>query len=598
MRPARASTRSSPFLRRRLACGTMVCSLFLTHRAAAAETESAALAKAPALVIGAQTHFAQGWDPRLVAQVAESGLTDVRDELYWQSAEPFAGEFSFPDRFDNYMTALRQHGIRPLITLSFENRNYDGGQTPYTGAGFQAYARYARAILDHYGNQISAVEVWNEYNGSFAKGPATADRAGTYAKMLHVAYQAIKTVRPDLVVAGGATSGVPLPYFEKLFRAGALDNMDAVSIHPYRMDGAPEGIENQVAALRKLMERHGGGTKPIWVTEIGWPLRTAEVRGELTIDEPTQAKFLVRACALLASAGVARVYWYVFNDDRSTPGMGLLQGDRAHTPRAAYAAMKTLNARLRGATFIARERTDRHVYALRFASADGRELRVLWALSPFTVPVPAGTTMTSLSGQPVASSGGTLSVTDAPVYVSGPLPALAKAGTAPAAAALADSASGFSLQQGENGWSYGYFVGDSTNFEPLTETRGTDWKEAWTGRFRSLILTNTEQHPAVSSGKSIAAVRRWVSTTDGSLHVTARFKKVGPKGDGVHVRVLVDGRAVREARLNRDAGIAADFDFSQPAHVGTVFDFAVDPGTAGNADYDATKVSVTIEPGE
>ncbi len=494
------------------------------------------------------------------------------------------------------MAALREQGIRALITLSFENKNYDGGQTPYTDAGFQAYARYAAAVLDHYGNQINAVEVWNEYNGSFAKGPATKDRAGTYAKMLQTAYHAIKAKRPDVIVAGGATSGVPLPYFEKLFAAGALANLDAVSIHPYRMDGAPEGIENQITALRKLMERHGGGTKPIWVTEIGWPLRAATMRGELTVDEPTQAKFLVRGCTLLASAGVARVYWYVFSDDRSTPSMGLLQGDKAHTPRESSAAMKTLNTQLRGATFAARERTDRHVYSLRFTTTDGRELRVMWALAPFTVAVPAGTTVTDLSGQPVAPTGGSLSLTDSPVYVSGPLPALASAATAAAPAALTDSTSAFTLHQGEGGWSYGCFVGDSTKFEPLKDTHVTDWKESWIGRYRSLTVNNTEQHPAVSGGKSIAAVRRWVSTADGSLHVTARFKKVGVKGDGVRVRVLVDGRTVREALLNKDAGVVADFDFSQPAHAGAVFDFAVDPGPAGNAGYDATKVVVTIEP--
>ncbi len=197
----------------------------------------------PVLFFGAQAHFGQGWNVDLVPRITAGGMADVRDELYWQMVESSAGVFSFPANYDAYMTALRNAGISPLITLSFENTNYDGGQTPYTNAGFDGYARYATEVLKKYGTQVTAVEIWNEYNGSFAKGPATSDRAGTYLKMLRPAYTAIKAARPDVTVIAGSTAGVPLPYFEKLFAAGALNSLDAVSIHPYRTASAPEGAD-------------------------------------------------------------------------------------------------------------------------------------------------------------------------------------------------------------------------------------------------------------------------------------------------------------------------------------------------------------------
>ena len=70
----------------------------------------------------------------------------------------------------------------------------------------RAAVRYAVEVLRHYGSEIKAVEIWNEYNGTFCKGPATQDRSGTYLRMLRAAYTAIKRERPDVLVLGGATS--------------------------------------------------------------------------------------------------------------------------------------------------------------------------------------------------------------------------------------------------------------------------------------------------------------------------------------------------------------------------------------------------------
>src|SRR5580658_6664806 len=129
---------------------------------------------------GVMTHFAHGWDPSWISLLAQGAVPEVRDELYWQTVEPKRGDFVFPAQYERYMAGLKQNNISPLIVLSFENKDYDGGETPYTDEGIAAYARYAVAVLRHYGTQIHAVEIWNEYNGTFCKGPAAQDRAVTY----------------------------------------------------------------------------------------------------------------------------------------------------------------------------------------------------------------------------------------------------------------------------------------------------------------------------------------------------------------------------------------------------------------------------------
>src|SRR5262249_55650277 len=157
----------------------------------------------------AMTHFAQGWSPDWAWVAAIRDIGTVRDELYWNQVEAQKGVYSFPAQFDSYMDTLRIAGIEPLIVLSFENPNYDCGMTPYTDEAQCAYGDYGVAVLRHYGSQIKALEIWNEYNGSFCSGPATNDRAGTYAKMLAAAYSRLKAERPDVTVLGGATIGTP-----------------------------------------------------------------------------------------------------------------------------------------------------------------------------------------------------------------------------------------------------------------------------------------------------------------------------------------------------------------------------------------------------
>ena len=253
------------------------------------------------------THFAHGWNLDVLPRLVAADIRQIRDEIFWDHVEPERGRFAFPARFDRYMAALRARGIRPLVPLTFENRNYDGGLTPHTDAGLDAYARYAVEVVRRYGDQIQAVEIWNEYNGGFAKGPATQDRVRAYAGMLRRAYAALKRERPDLVVVGGSTAGLPLPYIERLAKAGALDSLDAFSVHPYRESDPPETLEPAIRRLQAILARHR--PVPIWVTEIGWVARPPGDDSRPGIDEATQADYLVRSRSLLRSLGVERVYW-------------------------------------------------------------------------------------------------------------------------------------------------------------------------------------------------------------------------------------------------------------------------------------------------
>jgi len=72
------------------------------------------------------------------------------------------------------MAEAKRLGIDPLIIMSFANPLYDEGETPYTAEGCEAYARYGQAILQHFGNQIKWLEVWNEYKRKLVHWPGRA----------------------------------------------------------------------------------------------------------------------------------------------------------------------------------------------------------------------------------------------------------------------------------------------------------------------------------------------------------------------------------------------------------------------------------------
>jgi len=327
---------------------------------------------------GVMTHFAKGWATDIVPLIQKAGLQRVRDEQPWRQVERQAGHYEFPPQFTAYMSALQVAGIDPLIVLDFSNPLYDGDKTPYSDQGRAGFSAYGRAVLQRYGGQVSAMEVWNEYNGSFCVGPCRADRPGTYASMLKNSYAALKTVRPDLTVAGGAAVNIPLDYFDALFKQGALDSMDAVVIHPYRKD--PEGVEEKVAQLRDLMQRYGK-VKPIWATEFG-------DQQDMRRDRDRAAPYLVKMSTLLLSARVERIYWYLLKDYQQFEGMGLVRGEAdplgRYVPTAAYAAYAILIQELNGTNFVRREAGDPQSRVYLFS--DGRrEIRVAWADEPGAV---------------------------------------------------------------------------------------------------------------------------------------------------------------------------------------------------------------------
>lgn len=343
---------------------------------------------------GAMTHMAQGWDPDLLEPLARAGVKNIRDEVYWSNIELRKGEFAFPQRYDRYRAAAAGLGLVPLTPLTFNNRLYDNVPSlpdwrtaPWTQSGMDGYAHYASAVLGHYPGEIHAVEVWNEYNGGFALGPADG-RPAVYRTMLKRAYAAVKAQDPHVTVLAGGTIGVPIGWLRAVLEDGGIDACDGVSVHPYGYLYRPESLAGELENLRSLIRSlNNGRDKPIWVTEQGYfTIAPGEYGNRNPVTEQDKANQLVRAWVLFLAHGVQKAFWYLARDDGTFGTMGLVGApdnpEGRYAPKPPIVAYATLIRALTGAQY-ARQDTDLSpdAYSFVFREPSG-PVRVMWATKP------------------------------------------------------------------------------------------------------------------------------------------------------------------------------------------------------------------------
>lgn len=200
---------------------------------------------------------------------ARAGADTLRvDSTYWSSIERPKGEYQWPEASERVTADFGARGQNGLMLLGFGNSDY--GNIPSTDEAYQAFGKYAGKVAEKANGRIESLEVWNEYYGGFSNG-VCSQSAKCYAKTLAAAYSGVKAADPKVTVVGASSFKVPLDWFEELFKLGGLKHMDAISIHPYRAPGDPEGVELDIAGLKRLMRQYNDGRElPIWITEQGW----------------------------------------------------------------------------------------------------------------------------------------------------------------------------------------------------------------------------------------------------------------------------------------------------------------------------------------
>jgi hypothetical protein len=163
---------------------------------------------------------------------------------------------------------------------------------------------------------------------------------------------------------------------------------------------------------------------------------------------------------------------------------------------------------------------------------------------------------------------------------------------------VADSIEDFALTQGAGGWHYLFLEPPSTDLAelvPLEDHWALDETRFWTSLWPSGGHPNVGGRPGEGNAILQVPVRRWISDTAGwaTIDYVAARSHPGLCGDGVAVRLIVDGAVLWEQTIPGDAD-TAPIEGSVEAAVaaGSTVDLVLDPLV--NDGCDSTLFTATI----
>ena len=292
--------------------------------------------------------------------VQELGVTWVREDLHWHRIQPRpeVWDWTFTDAA---LRALLSRGINVLGVLGPSV----GWATPfsadppndvsYYAPDPDAYVAYVRGVVTRYRRYIHTWEIWNEPDNALFWRPAPDVTA--YTTLLMRVAVVIRSIDPEARILIGGLNPYDATFLRGVAESGGWDSFDILAIHPYVNPYSPEdgNLAAATAGVRALAYQYGA--KPIWATEVGWASGPCDRDPIGRADEEAQASYVVRSLLLLWEAGVERVFWYSFKDDPSNP-YGLIREGAGRVDysqrKPAFAALRTLNQQLSGATYLTR----------------------------------------------------------------------------------------------------------------------------------------------------------------------------------------------------------------------------------------------------
>jgi polysaccharide biosynthesis protein PslG len=219
-----------------------------------------------------------------LALSAQAHSNIVRVDVGWASLETGGkGQFdaNYVAKLDRFVAGASAKGMKVLITLlgtpcwassapatlkgSCPNPGWVNGVVQYAPTNMSDYADIARWITSRYGNQMAALEVWNEPNNS----SFWVSGAAAYAALVRAAYPAAKAGNANVPVIAGSLAGADTTFLNTLYSNGIKGSEDGIAVHPYAEARGFPGLVSVHSAMLAA-----GDNVPVWVTEFGWPTGT------------------------------------------------------------------------------------------------------------------------------------------------------------------------------------------------------------------------------------------------------------------------------------------------------------------------------------
>lgn len=377
--------------------------------------------------LGVNTHFiGRQMDTDMIR---DAGIKIVRTDLFWSEIEKAKGIYDFKNSgYDTLTDELIRANIRPYYVLDYSNLFYEkNGASIVTEKGRKAFNRYVNEATRRYRNKQIIWEVWNEPNtNSWVPKPNLEE----YFLLLKQTAKTIKENDPSGVVVAPALAGITnesLGWLEGIFKKGALDYVDAISVHPYR-GAAPESVTADYHSLRALIKKYTSKQIPIISGEWGYSTAN-EWYGE-HFNEEQQAAYLVRMFLVNKLNHIPISIWYDWKNDGSDPNNGEqnfgLRQENIDVPKQAYYAMNTFTYLLTGYELSGRmDSGNPDDYIVKFTNKEKKTVMVLWTVGTqheirFPVENAKGQVMSMLGQKQEyydSSKNRSISISNNPIYL-------------------------------------------------------------------------------------------------------------------------------------------------------------------------------------
>ena len=362
--------------------------------------------------VGVNIHFSRGHE-RDLDMIAAAGFKFIRMDFFWESIESQKDKYDW-SAYDELTANLERRGLRAYYILAYSNPLYEEmvvSKNPISGEqqkvqaspqhpeSVAAFARWAAAAAKHFQGRHIVWEIWNEPNINFWQPKPDVQQ---YTTLALATLKAVRDADSQATIVGPASSELPWPFLESFFQSGALEFLDAVSVHPYRgINRPPETATPDFQKLRALIDANAPparkGAIPILSGEWGYSSNTKGV------STATQAAFIARQQLSNLFNGVPISIWYDWKNDGNDPkenehNFGTVMPDLV--PKPAYTAIKTLTHELSGFGIASRHHVaSTNDFVLILTNAVGDTKLAAWTLGePHPVSLALqSTTATSLS---------------------------------------------------------------------------------------------------------------------------------------------------------------------------------------------------------
>ena len=228
----------------------------------------------------------------------------LRKTFYWSRIEKEKDNFNF-SYYDNFVNNAKSQGKKVLAILAYATTWLnDGKNNDYISEkNIKYFLNYIEVTVNRYKGKVDAWEIWNEPNWIFWKG---TDKE--FFELSRLAALKIKEIDPNAYIVGGNFQRLPHNFIINMKKAGAMENLDALSIHPYDIN--PKGAMILLNNFFKITSKINF-TGDIWITEIGYPTSGWYLS---RVSLKNQPSYVIKTIAPAAAMGTRVIIWYDFRD--------------------------------------------------------------------------------------------------------------------------------------------------------------------------------------------------------------------------------------------------------------------------------------------